>query len=173
MLTLRSLEVNMLKPEFRLTRMSDSIELEHWLSDFKVFNFFPMYADCEFKEAATRWVSFSRYRSSLTALIDGKMVGLVTLYLQPYKRLMHQSEMGIIVAPSHRGQGIGSSLMDEVEKMAKQQFQIELLHLQVYFNNPAIHLYERKGFREFGRQERFMKQDDGSFQGRIFMQKQI
>jgi ribosomal protein S18 acetylase RimI-like enzyme len=163
----------MLDLEFRLTRMSDSLEIERWLSDPAVFNFFPMYIDCEFKEAATRWVSFSRYRSSLTAIHQGKIVGLITLYLQPYKRMMHQSELGIIVAPEYRGQGIGSLLFDEIEKLAKKDFKIELLHLQVYYDNPAVHLYERKGFTEFGRQDRFMKKEDGTYQGRVFMQKYI
>lgn len=163
----------MLELEFRQTKMSDSIELEKWLRDPEVFNFFPMYADCEHKEAAVRWVSFSRYHSSITATHQGNMVGLITLYLQPYKRIMHQSELGVIVCPEYRGQGIGSRLFDEIEKMAKNDFKIELLHLQVYYSNPAIHLYERKGFREFGRQDRFMKEEDGSYLGRVFMQKYI
>ena len=42
--------------------------------------------------------------------------------------------------------------------LAKDQFRIELLHLQVYSENPAIHLYERMGFKEFGRQIAWIKE---------------
>lgn len=158
---------------FRLTRMSDAVELERWLADPQVFKFFPMFFDSEHKEAATRWVYFSRYRSSITAMKDGKICGVVTLYLQPYHRLRHQSEFGIIVAPECRGQGIGTALLQKLFEMAKNEFQVELLHLQVYEGNPAIHLYERCGFKQFGYQSHFMKEDDGSYKGRCFMEKSL
>lgn len=157
--------------EFRPTFMGDAVELERWLADPSVLKAFSMFADSEFKEAATRWVYYSRYKSSLTAMRDGKMVGLTTLYLQPYERLRHQSEFGIIVAPECRGQGIGSKLLDELFKMAVNTFEVELLHLQVHEGNPAIDLYKRKGFVEFGRQAHFLKEPDGSYCGRIFMEK--
>lgn len=159
--------------EIRPTQMNDSLELEGWLSDPQVFKNFPMYFDSEFKEAAVRWVSFCRYKCSLTATMDGKPCGLVTLYLQPYHRLMHQSEFGIIVAPGLRGKGIGEKLIDALFEMARRDFKIELLHLQVYYGNPAIRLYERKGFVTFGRQDKFMKEADGTYQGRLFMEKEI
>jgi RimJ/RimL family protein N-acetyltransferase len=163
----------MMSLEIRLTQMKDSLELERWLSDPQVYQYFPMYFDSEYKEAAVRWVSFCRYKCSLTAWQEGRPCAIATLYLQPYQRLIHQSELGLIVAPEYRGRGIGGQMIDALEDLAKRDFKVELLHLQVYYGNPATRLYERKGFKEFGRQDKFMKESDGSYQGRLFMQKEI
>jgi putative acetyltransferase len=58
-------------------------------------------------------------------------------------------------------------------KLAKDPFEIELLCLQVYIGNPALRLYERLGFEEYGRQEQWIKEPNGEYVGRIFMQRSI
>jgi putative acetyltransferase len=55
---------------------------------------------------------------------------------------------------------------------AKNQFKIEILHLEVYAGNPAIRLYERMGFKEFGRQPKFIKMD-GEYIDKVMMQKEL
>jgi putative acetyltransferase len=159
--------------EIRYTELSDGKHLKEWLSDPNVGRWFPMADDIEIDDAVSRWVGFARYRCSLTATKDGVPVGLTTLYLQPYKKLAHQCEMGIIVAPDFRGKGIGSMMMSHLMGLAKDIFKIELLHLQVYSENPAIRLYSRFGFKEFGRQDQWIKELDGSYTGRIFMERYL
>ncbi len=159
--------------EFRYTQNSDSKHLKRWLMDPTVARWFPMADEVEIDDAVNRWVGFSRYHCSITALMDSEPCGLSTLYLQPYKKLAHQCEFGIIMAPELRGQGIGTQLLLTLIDLAKKQFKIELLHLQVYAENPAIRLYERFGFREFGRQNEWIKELDGSYRGRIFMERNI
>jgi len=55
--------------------------------------------------------------------------------------------------------------------LAKDKFRIELLHLQVYAENPAVRLYQRLGFTEFGRQNQWIKEIDGTYTGRVFMER--
>lgn len=161
------------KLEIRYTEMSDTPHVREWLMDPTVATWFPMADAVEIDDAANRWVAFSKYRCSLTAVLDGVPCGIATLYLQPYRKLAHQCEFGIIVAPGYRNKGIGSDLLKNLIHLAKEYFKIELLHLQVYAKNPAINLYQRFGFREFGCQTHWIKEADGSYTGRIFMEKFI
>lgn len=159
--------------EIRYTDLSDGKYLKEWLLDPTVNRWFPMADEIEIDDATGRWVGFARYRCSLTAVRDGLPIGLTTLYLQPYKKLAHQCEMGIIVAPNERGKGIGTLLLSSLMSLAKDTFKIELLHLQVYSENPAIHLYSRFGFKEFGRQDEWIKELNGTYTGRIFMERKL
>ncbi len=157
----------------RFTELSDGKQLGQWLREPGVLRWFPMADDVEIDHAVQHWVGFSRWRCSLTATINGVPVGLATLYLQPYKKLAHQCEFGIIVDPEQRNRGIGGYLIEQLAKLAKENFKIELLHLQVYANNPAIRLYKRLGFTEFGMQKGWIKETDGTYVGRTFMEKYL
>ena len=160
------------KIEIRYTEMSDGKHLKQWLIEPGVSRWFPMHDEVEIDDAVQRWIGFCRYKCSLTAVLDGVPCGLTTLYLQPYRKLAHQCEFGIIVGEGYRGKGVGSQLLTSLMQLAKDNFKIELLHLQVYAENPAIHLYKRFGFREFGRQSHWIK-DEGVYVGRVFMERFI
>ncbi len=157
----------------RYTDLSDAKYLREWLHEPDVFRWFPMADEIEIDDAVARWVGFSRYRCSLTAVKDGIPCGIATLYLQPYRRLAHQCEFGIIVGGNNRNLGIGTLLINALTHLAKENFKIELLHLQVYADNPAKRLYSRLGFKEFGHQEKWIKESDGSYVARTFMEKDI
>lgn len=159
--------------EIRYSEYADGKHLKQWLLDPHVGRWFPMADEVEVDDATGRWIGFSRYKCSLTAVKEGVPIGLTTLYLQPYRKLAHQCEFGIIVAPEYRGQGVGSLLLSSLMTLAKDTFKIELLHLQVYSENPAIRLYSRFGFKEFGRQDRWIRELDGSYTGRIFMERNL
>jgi len=160
--------------DIRYTELTDGKSLKKWLLDPTIGRWFPMNDEVEIEDATGRWVGFCRYKCSLTAVIDGAPVGIATLYLQPYKKIAHQCEFGIIVADEHRGKGVGSALIKNLMHLAKNNFNIELLHLQVYEGNPATRLYERFGFKEFGIQKRWIKETDGEgnpfYVGRVFME---
>ncbi len=159
--------------DFRYTELSDGKALKEWLLDPTVAKWFPMADEVEIDDAVQRWVSFSRYKCSITATMNQQPCGIATLYLQPYKKLAHQCEFGIIVGGEFRGKGVGTQLLFSLQDLAKQRFKIELLHLQVYADNPATRLYKRFGFKEFGRQNQWIKEEDGSFTSRVFMEKNL
>jgi RimJ/RimL family protein N-acetyltransferase len=157
--------------EIRYSDLSDGRYLKEWLMDPEVDRWFPISDPVEYDDAVHRWIGFSRYKCSLTAVMKGEPCGVATLYLQPYKKLAHQCEFGIIVSRSYRGKGVGTALLKNLMHLAKDKFKIQILHLQVSCDNPAIHLYEKMGFCEFGRQLRWTIEKDGSYGGRVFMEK--
>lgn len=156
--------------EIRYTEPGDAKYLKEWLMDSSISNWFPMADEVEIDDAVMRWIAFYRYKCSLTILKDGVPCGIATLYLQPYRKLAHQCEFGIIVGKDYRNMGIGSYLMGSLMHLAKEKFKIELLHLQVYAENPAMNLYRRFGFKEFGRQNSWIREKD-RYVGRVFMER--
>jgi ribosomal protein S18 acetylase RimI-like enzyme len=60
-------------------------------------------------------------------------------------------EISTAVLPAHRGRGIGTSLLEALEREARNR-RIHRLSLSVERDNPAAALYERLGFRLFGQQ---------------------
>lgn len=58
--------------------------------------------------------------------------------------------VNIAVLPKYRNTGIGSALLDCAEHFCEEAG-VSILHLEVRQGNlPAIHLYEKHGFREVG-----------------------
>lgn len=163
--------------DIRYTDTSDAKFLKEWLMDPSIGRWFAMQDEREVDDAVARWISFSRYKCSLTATLDNVPCGVTTLFLQPYRKIAHQCEFGIIVGGAYRGQGIGSQLIKNLIHLAKGTFHIELLHLQVYEGNPATNLYSRFGFKEFGYQKNWIKEKDEKGQsfyvGRSFMEKML
>jgi GNAT superfamily N-acetyltransferase len=51
----------------------------------------------------------------------------------------------LFVDTSHRGQGIGTQLLDLTERVSREH-DAHFLHLEVSHGNPAIELYRRRGF---------------------------
>lgn len=157
----------------RYTELTDEPYLREWFTDTSILRWYPMLEPMEIEDTVQRWVAFSRYRCSLTAEYQGVPCGLATLYLMPYIKLAHQCQFGMIVSKEFRAKGVGTVLLNNLIHLAKNYFNIELLHLEVYTGNPAIHLYERFGFKEFGRQEKWIKEPSGEFVGRIFMEREL
>jgi GNAT superfamily N-acetyltransferase len=56
----------------------------------------------------------------------------------------------LFVAPSHRGKGVGTQLLDLAETVSREHHAM-FLHLEVTHGNPAIDLYRRRGFLEHER----------------------
>ena len=125
------------------------------------------------EDAARLWISYCKIGATLTALWDGTPCGLATLYISPFRKLAHQCLLAIIVADGYRNKGVGTKLMSDLMVLAKEQFKIELLHLEVYDGNPAVHLYKKLGFVEYGYQRHFVKEGENHYLGKIMMQKRL
>jgi diamine N-acetyltransferase len=104
-------------------------------------------------------------RSQLLALLDSPAYGLAYLVWdsnRPVAYLVVCFDYSLeyrgkgawidelFVAESHRGQGIGTLLLELAEQASRQQH-AHFLHLEVTHGNPAIELYRRRGFQDHSR----------------------
>ncbi len=156
----------------RLTQPEDAEHLKTWLFEPGVLRWFPMFDEREVDDAVRIWIGYAKYEACFTIEWDGVPCGIVNLYLQPYKKLAHQCLFAIIVSEKFRNKGIGTVLLSYLMKVAKEKFKIEILHLEVYEGNPAIHLYQRMGFTQYGVETHFIK-DQGEYISKIMMQKYL
>lgn len=86
----------------------------------------------------------------------GRIIGDASLNRLP-RRMKHRGDFGIAVLREYWNQGIGSRLLGEVIRFAKENT-FEIIELQVRSDNAAaIHLYEKFGFQKFGTHKRFFK----------------
>lgn len=157
---------------FRITTQDDAILLLEWLNDAEILRYFPMESKLEVEDAVRIWLSYQAQNASYAAVVDGKVVGMAVLYLQTFQKLKHQSLFAIILSKEARGKGIGTKLIEHLEKEAKGRHKLEKLHLEVYEGNPAMRLYTRLGFKEYGRHPHFLK-DRGEYITKILMEKDI
>ncbi len=156
----------------RFAEESDQAHLIEWLLQPGVLQWFPLADLREIEDAARIWISYWKHKAVLVALWDGVPCGIVNLYLQPYSKMAHQCLLAIIVDEKYRNKGVGTRLLQDLMKLAKERFQLEFLHLEVYDGNPAIHLYKRLGFEQYGFQKHFIK-EQGRYIGKILMQKYL
>jgi RimJ/RimL family protein N-acetyltransferase len=78
------------------------------------------------------------------------LVGRLSIVRDPHPASPHVADVGLLVAATHRGRGIGSALLDAAVAWARA-VRITKLELHVFpHNTPAIRLYERFGFVEEG-----------------------
>lgn len=137
-----------------------------------VLEYFPMYDMREIDDSVRVWELFCKKGASLTALFDGVPCGLAYLNIQAYKKFSHQCLLTIIVDKEFRNRGIGTILLEKLFVLGREEFGLESLHLEVYETNPAINLYKRLGFVEFGVHPKFIK-EEGRYIGKIFMERKI
>jgi len=156
----------------RVTQDGDGIYLKQWLMEEETLRWFPMVNEMEVEDATKIMVNYGKNRAGLTAVDGETPCGIVVIYPAVYRKLSHQSLITIIVDRKYRGRGVGTLLMQKMMEVAKQEFQMELIHLEVYEDNPARFLYEKLGFVEYGRDPEFVK-ENGKYLSKICMEKWI
>ncbi len=159
--------------DIRYTTEEDAPFLRDWLVQGDVLRWFPMSNEQEIDDSVRHWISYSKLFCSLTVTYQGVPCGLSTLYLMPYRKVQHHCLFSIIVAQEHRGRGVGSYLLNNIVALAKNQFRLEALYLEVYQGNPAIKLYQRFGFKEVGVHPKFIKEADGTYIDKILMEREL
>lgn len=163
------------RPEALTIRPSveeDLVYLKTWFSHASISIGFPMQGDKEVEDALQSWKSYLKLNMGLTALWEGIPCGMAVLYVQSFKKLAHTCLFSIVVSEEKRGCGVGSALLGDLIELAKTSFHIEILHLEVFEGNPAIHLYEKMGFQVYGTQTHFSF-EEGKYRSKIFMQKKL
>jgi ribosomal protein S18 acetylase RimI-like enzyme len=96
--------------------------------------------------------------------VSGQIVGHVDLRSHTEKWIAERCLLGMGVDRDHRKMGLGTALIEHVERWAKIETAVGWIDLQVLSNNtPAIRLYLRAGFRIMGEVRDMFKVDDQYF----------
>jgi putative acetyltransferase len=81
------------------------------------------------------------------AEVDGRVIGMTTLYQKQNPRERHAADLGMMVHPDYWGRGVGSQLLGALVKLADDWLQLTRVELEVNVDNTAgVHLYEKFGF---------------------------
>lgn len=106
----------------------------------------------------------------ISAVVDGKIVA--NAGLSPVSKLdkcKHRAEFGISIEKKYWGWGIGSFIMSAVLEIARQAG-YEQIELEVVTDKQrAISLYEKYGFKIFGKNEMAFRCRDGQYQSLYLM----
>jgi len=87
----------------------------------------------------------------ILGLIDNSIVSVSQIGCLSKKRIAHNCELAISVRKQHWNKGIGSAVMEELIRFAKNHDRIKNVHLGVRASNSrAIGLYEKFGFVKVG-----------------------
>lgn len=85
---------------------------------------------------------------------DGRIVGRLSLSRDPHPASRHVADLGLMVAESHRRQGVGTMLLRQAVAWARES-RVRKLELHVFpWNEPALGLYESFGFVREGYRKR-------------------
>jgi RimJ/RimL family protein N-acetyltransferase len=104
-----------------------------------------------------------RYRDAAVFVAEAPagIVGRLSLGRDPHPASRHAADLGLMVAGSHRRQGIGRALLEAAVTWAADTG-VRKLELHVFpHNDAAIALYEAFGFRQEGyRRAHYRRGDD-------------
>jgi RimJ/RimL family protein N-acetyltransferase len=103
---------------------------------------------------------------------DGLIVGRLSLARDQHPASAHVADLGLMVAATHRRQGIGRALLEEAVHWARERG-VTKLELHVFpHNEAAIALYERLGYvREGYRHEHYRR--GGRYYDAILMARRL
>lgn len=116
----------------------------------------------------------SENAAELCAVAEGRLVGLAGVWpVGDRDKVKHRAELGISVERAWWGRGVGYNLTLACIECARKAGFLQLELDVVSENAAAIRLYEKCGFREFGRNPKGFRKRDGSWQELVLMRLEL
>lgn len=155
--------------DIRYSEEGDLSFMERWFAEPRVCDGFPFtYEEREFP--LKNWIGFSKYKASLTGLVEGQPVAVGTLFLMPYRKVAHHSSFYLIVDAKWRRKGIGTSMVKNLLHLAQVRFRLESVHVEIFLPNPLVSVVKKVGFVPFAEQEGAIK-IEGKLAPRLLLEK--
>ena len=107
-------------------------------------------------------------------LVDGKIIGIANIIWSRAIKTKHRASVGIALVREFWGQGIGTALMEELIRIARENE--DLLQIELDFiegNARARALYEKMGFRIVGVKPNAIRLRDGTLLNEYSMIREI
>lgn len=162
--------------EIREANPDDAEELRNVIKEYVEESDFIPYAKGEFNvtvEEEKQWIqSFINIANGLLliVIIEGKIVGNLSLNIDNRAMLKHRAEIGIGMLREFRGLGIGNILFDKTIDWAKNHSTLEFLSLETHATNKSgIALYEKFGFKTVGTLSHSIKLSQGKYTDTLIM----
>ena len=148
----------------------DCFNLAHAESDYLLSypeeNSFTQEQESEFLQKKTD----SSNEIELVVIVDNKVVGVAGIEAVGHKyKVKHRAEFGISIIKEYCGLGLGEVLSRACIECAKKAGYTQLELNVVKDNIPAINLYKKLGFIEFGRNPKGFNSKTSGYQELIYM----
>jgi RimJ/RimL family protein N-acetyltransferase len=119
-----------------------------------------------------RWLRHHSDAAVFVAEENGAIIGRLSIARDAHPASEHVADLGLMVAREFRRQGIGTALMEEAERWARD-LAVRKLELHVFpHNEAAIALYRGLGYEEEGfRRNHYRRR--GEFLDAILMAKEL
>lgn len=103
--------------------------------------------DVEAQKESIVATNASDINKMLLAVADGKIIGIGTISSSSKIKARHCGELGIVVAKAYQGQGIGTSIINQLIEWAKNNGTTTRIQLDTRKDNElAVALYKKLGF---------------------------
>lgn len=153
--------------DIRYSELYDKKYLEEWVPN--EIRWYPV-GEKLLGNFINNWIGFSRYKASLTAILNQEVCGIATLFLMPYKKVSHQCMFYMIVKKEMRKKGIGRSLLKNVLNLAGKYFLLESVYVEIFENCALEPLLQEFDFKKFLYQKNYVK-EKGRYYSRSLYQK--
>ena len=98
-------------------------------------------------KTAGRFLADDPRRRTLVATLDDRVIGGVSVRLEPSARRRHTAAIGMMVDEGFQGRGVGRALLEAAIALAERWMHVQRLELEVHVDNArALGLYRSHGF---------------------------
>ena len=112
-------------------------------------------------------------KARLVADVEGEVIGNLEIFFGRHSLSYHTAGIStVVVNPRYRRRGIAMKLVESALNVAKEK-NIEIVKIDVEAKNtPAVKLYTKAGFKQYGRLERGMIRE-GEYDDLILLKKDL